>query len=73
MPLEGSNNLEEKRLTLNFSNGAYQQLEELQRIYGLDDISKVVELAVNVLDLAKNKKILLEDEKGEKTLVKVHN
>lgn len=71
MPLEHKNNLEEKKLTLNFSNGAYQQLEDLQNAYNLDDIAKVVEVAINILDIAKDKKIILEDKNGNREGVKI--
>lgn len=71
MPLEHKNNLEEKKLTLNFSNGAYQQLEDLQNAYNLDDIAKVVEIAINILDIAKDKKIILEDKNGNREGVKI--
>jgi len=73
MAIKKEQNLDEKKVNLIFSNGAYEQLQDLQNAYDLDDITKVVELAVNILDLAKNKKIYLENEQGEKSIVKIHN
>jgi hypothetical protein len=71
MPLQPEHDKQEKKLTLNITNGAYQQIEELQRIYKLKDIADVVELGINILELGKNKKILLQDSEGGVQKIKV--
>jgi len=72
MGIEQKNNTDEKKFVLTFSNAAYKQLEELQKSYKLKDMYSIVELGINILELAQKKKILLEDEKGELNRVKVN-